>query len=165
MPAQQLNLLPKVPTRHLWSSAFPECQCILVRCWHCPSYLVYVLGNLALYGIRASHWISSNDVITLYLLRRIFKSFNFTLRLIRFFPTNCTLQSTWLIVTIRFNFHQTRTLIRFIIIFKVLPDFADARIIATCSSLLDKFSNLIHYIHYMDLYSNLALIDDTNSLC
>src|SRR6218665_1841262 len=32
----------------------------------------------------------SNDVITLYLLREIFKSFHFTLRLVGFFPTSCS---------------------------------------------------------------------------
>ena len=74
MPAQQLNILPKVPTGHTMVVGWPIISVHLrIRCWHRPLYLIYVLGNLALYGIEANQWIIGNDVITLYLLRKTVK--------------------------------------------------------------------------------------------
>ena len=56
--ALQLNLMPNVPAGHtmvigwLRMSVHPR-----------TAFIVYVFGNLDLYGIRASQWISSNEVI------------------------------------------------------------------------------------------------------
>src|SRR6218665_2034087 len=99
---QQLDLLPKVPTGHTMVFGWPiEYQRILVRFWHRPSYLVYVFVNQVLHGIRASQCICSNAAI-IHLLRKKFKSFRLTLRLVGFFPTRCSLYMAY-------SYHSTFT--------------------------------------------------------